>query len=169
MTVVWIVLAIALVAVVIGGVVIMRRRGSAVEERASPESLPEERREPSTAAPPQPAVEDKPAGGVERESGEAPVRPEPAAPPKPEPSPEELRAEVETVLSESDRMLEELRELSGGEDESVAEMADVLGEGLQEVRTLASQEKWAQAKDKGEALRSQLVMMLRSARRDQDS
>jgi hypothetical protein len=42
---------------------------------------------------------------------------------------------------------------------------EILADGLTEVKGLAQEEKWGQAKDKGEALRAQLSLMLQTQRR----
>lgn len=107
--------------------------------------------------------------GAERATVAAAVEeaiPEP--PKKPELSEKELRSRVEEGLAESERMLKELR-AAAEHDEGLAQQAGmvaIIEEGLQEVRALADRKKWSQAKDKGDALRAQLSLMLRGARRE---
>ena len=178
MSAVWIVLAIAAVAVVIGAVVIFRKQAATADGAAPPRSVQEPAGKRLEEAPEKVKAEAparteegvaEPTPADRRAEAAAEAVPE-APPPKPEPSPEELRDQVEQLLAESDRMLGELRELKGGgDDETENGTVEVLREGLQEVRSLASRDKWGQAKDKGEALKSQLVTMLRSTRREQGS
>jgi hypothetical protein len=98
------------------------------------------------------------------------VVPERAA--KPEPTAKELRSRVEERLANSERMLGELRKAVEHDDvaaQRVAGMMEIMEEGLQEVRSLAERKKWSQAKDKGDALHSQLSLMLQSTRREKAS
>ncbi len=77
------------------------------------------------------------------------------------------------MLEESDRLLGELRQLAGGPEVAQASLdagsVDLLGEALGEVRALADRKEWGQARDKGQALRAQLTMMLQMVRRGQAS
>ncbi len=154
MTVVWIIVGVALVAVVVGMVVLSRRRaGVAGTDGAEQPLKPPQAEEPLRSA---------------SQDSAAPTAQEPPVPaipePKPEPTVAELRAQVESVLTDSDRLLAELGQLApGGELEG---SVGLLGEGLQEVRALAGRREWSQARDKGQALRAQLTMMLQAARRE---
>jgi hypothetical protein len=100
-----------------------------------------------------------------------PVVPEPVV--KREPTAKELRSRVEQRLSESERMLAELRKAVEHDDEVAQQVGagtmEIVEEGLQEVRSLAERKKWSQAKDKGEALHAQLSLMLQSTRREKAS
>lgn len=154
MTVVWIIVGVALVAVVVGMVVLSRRRAAVAGTDGAEQPL----KPPKAAEPLRSASQDSAAPTAQ----EPPV---PAIPePKPEPTVAELRAQVESVLTDSDRLLAELGQLAaGGELEG---SVGLLGEGLQEVRALAGRREWSQARDKGQALRAQLTMMLQAARRE---
>ncbi len=69
-------------------------------------------------------------------------------------------------------MLGELKQAEAGtaSDTSASdEMVNIIEEGLHEVRSLADRKQWCQARDKGQALRAQLSLMLQSARREQAS
>lgn len=184
----WVILLVVAI-VLVAGAFALRRRGdtergatqieatgsgtgpaseAAVTEPAKPEAR-------SVADREEPVEKSETAGresGASRAGVEAPVTAreeaeEPAeeveVPAEARPGPLELKERVEELLSDSERMLGELRELSDGEGET--ESVEIMAEGLTEVQALAEEEKWAQAKDKGEALRAQLSMMLQSARR----
>ncbi len=137
------------------------------ETRAAEAESVAEAEEPETRGPTE--VEAR-AEGRMADAGEATpeVTVEPA---KPAPSPEELRERVESRLTDSERMLQELRDaVSGAESPPVTlETVETMEEGLAEVHTLAEHKKWGQAKDKGEALHAQLSLLLQSARREQAS
>ncbi len=169
------ILIIAVVAVVlIAAVIILRRKpsesGGASErvagEVAAPPAEPKPSRREEAPAPisrPAPAAEVE--SGVEEEAAEAA---EAVPPAKAEPTEAELRERVKSRLSESERMLAELREAAseGGGEAVAPEMVEIMAEGLQEVRALADRKDWGQAKDKGEALHAQLALLLRTARRE---
>ncbi len=172
MDVVWVILVVVAVGIAAAFVVIRRSRAGrfeGAEERAEVEGA-------GTAAvrAPEPPVE------VEAAGPEA--APTPAAAParevaaagretKRELSEKELRSQVEARLRESERMLGELRK-AAEHDAAVAQRVGagtvgLMGEGLEEVRSLAERKKWSQARNKGEALHAQLSLMLQSARREQ--
>lgn len=137
----------------------------------------EEESAPDVQAEAPPAEEARPTEAREDASPEAetdaveePAAAAAAEPEKPRLSGEEIRSRLETQLADSERMIEELKEATPG-DEEVVEGSDLAGtvriieEGLEEVRSLAKREQWSQAKDKGEALHAQLALMLQTARR----
>lgn len=190
----WVILLVVAVVIVAGAFVLRRRGGTerggteietaeagagpaaeaAVGDRGRREARAVPEREEPMEAPEAPAPESAARG----ERAEAPVEGreeaegaakgvEEGEPAEARPGPLELKERVEELLSDSERMLGELREVS--DDEGERESVGIMAEGLTEVRTLAEEEKWAQAKDKGEALRAQLSMMLQSARRGESS
>lgn len=139
---------------------------TAAEPEAVPEPRPgaqaeEETREPLEGA----------GAGMGTETAEAEVEEKRAETPRP-PSADELRERVESQLGEAGRMLAELKEAveeKEGEAPVDASMLAILEEGLQEVRSLVEKKRLDQARDKGEALHSQLALFLQTARREQSS
>lgn len=178
MSVVWVIVAV--VAVVLFAAFVYALRGRAGAQEVTPgevddtAEVPELRaqvvaREAERAAAEEPEAVAEPAADAAPAAEVVP----PKRPAKPEPSVAELRQRVEERLAESERMLGELRK-AAEHDESVAQragagMMEIMEEGLQEVRALAERKKWSQAKDKGEALRAQLSLMLQTARRERAS
>ena len=175
MSAVWIVLvAVAVVAVI--AIVALRRR----EPKSGPEALsPPDgagvrigggegaavRMQPSRAAdeearreaPPEPAAQAVEAAGAERD--------EPVASSVTASSATDLPSHVHTLLEDSGRMLGQLRATSeaGGKTPATAGTVEILEEGLEEIRALVKRKEWSQAREKGEALRAQLSLMLPSS------
>ena len=175
MSEVLIIVAVVAVLAVIVTVVFLRRRRparagggeepAAIEPPAGagPAAREEARGE---AAVPTRATGEAVTGAAEAEA----VAAEPAA--KPVPSEGELRSRVESQLTDSERMLGELREAAaaeGGEPALDAGSLKIMVEGLEEVRALARRKQWSQARDKCGALHAQLSLLLRSTRRGQSS
>ncbi len=167
MSAVWIIAVVAALIIAVG--IFMYRRGStgagvtAQPPAVEPPSTRERLSEPAPVETQPPVVAE-----VEAPKPEALAEAEPV---EAGPSEDELRAHLETRLQESERMLAELREVVGGSDVVAQQIGegtlDVMGEGLEEVKTLAQRKKLSHAKDKGDALHAQLSLMLQSARRGQ--
>lgn len=175
MTLVWFILAFALISGVVGMVLIFRRRAALRGEvgDAGPSSASETVEGARAGVE---KAEEAEVAGAEAARRPAPSPAEeaiPVPPPKPQPTDAELRSQVKAMLEESDRLLGELQQLAGGGEDTPAALdagsVDLLGEALGEVRALADRKEWGQARDKGQALRAQLTMMLQMARRGQAS
>ncbi len=170
-----IIVAIAVI-VAITVLVVVRRRGASAESSKAPAEVPspprgELRSSEPARAPSKPRPERARPAAVEGSASAITAELEPP-PPKPTLSDSELRAQVKSQLADSERMLGELKQVEAGtaSDTSVSdEMVNIIEEGLQEVRSLADRKQWSQARDKGQALRAQLSLMLQSARREQAS
>ncbi|NIR45186.1 MAG: hypothetical protein GWN99_12450 [Gemmatimonadetes bacterium] len=174
------IIIVALVAVVAIAVLVLfgRRRaaGKAKEPEgegaAKPQAEPPEVG-PVAAVPPEAKAEDAEAARsvaeVEQEREhveEAPAKPQPVE------TEEEVAERVNESLAEARRMLKELQEGEGGAEAGTGALhgtMDIMTEGLEEVEALADRKKWSQARDKAEALRAQLKLMLQSARRERSS
>ncbi|UCF18276.1 MAG: hypothetical protein JSU87_09945 [Gemmatimonadota bacterium] len=167
MSAIWIIAGV--VALIIAAGVFLYRRGSA-RAGATAERWEAEAPAITEGISEAEAVEARPpiADALEVSEPEAAVEPKAV---EVGPSEEELGTHLEKCLQDSERMLAELREVAG-RSEAVAQQVgegtlDVMGEGLEEVRTLAQRRKLGHAKDKGDALHAQLSLMLQSARREQ--
>ena len=175
MTLVWFILAFALISGVVGMVIIYRRRAALSGEAGGtePSSVPRKREAPKPRAEAAPKAEVAGAEAGRRPTPSAAEEAIPAPSLKPQPTVAELRSQVQAMLEESDRLLGELRQLAGGPEVAQASLdagsVDLLGEALGEVRALADRKEWGQARDKGQALRAQLTMMLQMVRRGQAS
>ena len=173
MTLVWFILAFALISGVVGMVIIYRRRAALSGEAGStePSSVPRKREAPRPRAEAAPKAEVAGAEAGRQPTPSAAEEAIPASPPKPTDA--ELRSQAQAMLEESDRLLGELRQLAGRPGAAQASLdagsVDLLGEALGEVRALADRKEWGQARDKGQALRAQLTMMLQMVRRGQAS
>lgn len=170
-----IIVAIAVI-VAISVLVVARRRGASAESSKAPAEVPpkgelrssEPARAPGEQRPERarPAAAEGSASAITAELEIAPP------PPKPTLSDSELRAQVKSQLADCERMLGELKHADAGTASGTSvsdEMVNIIEEGLQEVRSLADRKQWSQARDKGQALRAQLSLMLQSARREQAS
>ncbi len=184
-----VVIIVGVVAVVIIAAVVFwirwaaaRRAGAEEEREPTPAGEVGEAKvrspEGATRAPaatePEPEVaraEEAKAPEIAEAEGTAVRAPEATEPAKPEPTEAELRSRFETRLADSERMLNELREVvtEGGELPVDTGSVDIMAEGLKEVRSLAERKRWDQARDKGEALHAQLTLLLQSARRERTS
>lgn len=175
MTLVWFILAFALISGVVGMVIIYRRRAAQSGEAGGtePSSAPRKRETPRPRSQVAPKAEVAGSGAGGQPTPSPAEEAIPAPPPKPQPTEAELRSQVQAMLEESDRLLGELRQLAGGLEGAQTSLdagsVDLLGEALGEVRALADRKEWGQARDKGQALRAQLTMMLQMARRGQTS
>jgi hypothetical protein len=168
-----IIVAVVAVLAVIAAVVLLRRRRAAraggvgepgaVEPPAAGPAVREEAGDEEAA--PTRATEEAASRAAEAEA----VAAEAAA--KPVLSEGELRSRVESQLTDSERMLGELREAAtgGGEPALGAGSLEIMAEGLEEVRALARRKQWNQARDKCGALHAQLSLLLRSTRRERAS
>lgn len=167
MSAVWIILAVVAVVGVIAVVARLRRRG--------PGRAPETPSAETTAGDAAQEAVARGKGAAERAVGSsggaarelataATAPPEPVAPTRAEPVEEELKSRVEALLEDSERMLGELRRAAADSGRkaspAIAGSVEVLEEGLQEIRALAQRKQWSQAREKGEALRAQLSLML---------
>lgn len=194
-----ILLIAAAVALVVGLLVVMRRTPSRPEEAPpatskkageteapakEPAELSEVRRpqpvsKRPSAAPIKPAKEESepepsrqrpPAPAASTAESEAKAEAAAVAPPAPKPpGAAELRERVAEILEDAERILGDLRAATAGGEGDATGSVEILAEGLAEVRSLAEDKDWGQAKDKGEALRAQLSLMLQTARREQAS
>ena len=166
------VIIVAVVAVVVVAFVILRLRGStagaekpaAIAEARSEPRATQAKKEPEPAVAPKAEVIEAPAPVAEA------VQAEPA---KPKPTEADVRARVESRLSESKAMLNELKGRLP-EAEGVAQRVgpgtlEIMEEGLAEVQGLADKQKWAQAKDKTDALSAQLKLLLQASRHEKSS
>lgn len=175
MSTVWIILAVVAVVAVIAIVALRRRKPKGGPEALSPPDRPGVRVGEGEGA----AVRPEPARGAGEEAGrEAPQEPaadavevaaaqrdEAAQSPGTGPSATDVRSHVRTLLEESEHMLGQLRASSeaGRKTHANAGTVEILEEGLEEVRALAKRKDWSEAREKGEALRAQLSLMLPSS------
>jgi hypothetical protein len=167
------VIIVAVVAVVIVAVVILRLRGSSggAEEPPAIAEAPSEPRAARAREEPEPAVSPK-AEVAEAPAPEAELAPSPAPaePAKPKPTEADVKARVESSLSDSNAMLQELKghlpEAEGLAQQVGPGTLEIMEEGLAEVQGLADKRQWAQAKDKADALSAQLKLLLQTSRRE---
>lgn len=191
---VWVILAVILTALATAWIMMRRRYAAMRTESAEPAAVApphdhpsevEEASEPAVAAAGRAGAEESAAAPERRgrqveaaaiaeeaeaeEEAEAVIEPTPVSAAESEVPAVSPRAQVETQLDESARLLDELRAAASAAEEGSplnTESVEIMEEGLQEIRVLAERKQWGQARDKGKALHAQLTLLLQSARRE---